>query len=44
MSRFINRKSIVGVVIALTLVAAFAGGIALRGSGTQPMHQGRTKS
>ncbi len=34
MSRIINRRSITGVVIALTLVAAFVGGITLRGSGT----------
>ncbi|HEY6540663.1 MAG TPA: hypothetical protein VIZ18_06985, partial [Ktedonobacteraceae bacterium] len=33
MSRFFNRKSITGIAIVLALVAAFAGGIALRGSG-----------
>ncbi len=34
MSRFVNRKSILSVLVALTLVVAFAGGIFLRGSGT----------
>lgn len=42
MSRLINRRSIIGIVIALTLVAAFAGGIALRGSGTQAHASGTT--
>ena len=34
MSRFINRKSAITLIIALTLVAAFVGGVALRGGGT----------
>src|SRR5579859_4488353 len=34
MSRFINRKSVLSLLIALTLVAAFTGGILLRGSPT----------
>jgi hypothetical protein len=34
MSRFLNRKSILSVLVALTLVVAFAGGVLLRGSAT----------
>jgi len=34
MSRFVNRKSVLSVVVALTLVTAFAGGVIVRGSGT----------
>ena len=35
MSRFINRKSVLSLIVALTLVAAFAGGLLLR-NGTTP--------
>ena len=38
MSRFVSRKSILSVVVALTLVSAFAGGLVLRGSVTQAAH------
>ncbi len=38
MSRFVNRKSILSIVVALTLVVAFAGGIFLRGSATHAAH------
>jgi hypothetical protein len=34
MSRFINRKSIVSLLVALTLVAGFSAGISLRGGAT----------
>ena len=36
MSRFINRKSVLSLIVALTLVAAFAGGLLLR-NGTTPV-------
>src|SRR5437588_10044421 len=35
MSRFMNRKSLLSLIVALTLVAAFAGGLLLR-NGTTP--------
>ena len=38
MSRFVSRKSILSVVVALTLVSAFAGGLVLRGSVTPAAH------
>ena len=38
MSRFVNRKSILSVVVALTLVVAFAGGVFLRVSATHAAH------
>jgi hypothetical protein len=38
MSRFLNRKGILSVLVALTLVIAFAGGIFLRGSATHAAH------
>src|SRR2546425_5835240 len=38
MNRFVNRKSILSVLVALTLVVAFAGGVVLRGSATQAAH------
>src|SRR5437016_8607689 len=38
MSRFVNRKSILSVLIAFTLVVAFAGGVFLRGSATHAAH------
>src|SRR6266566_3161236 len=43
MSRFVNRKCILSVVVALTLVAAFAGGVVLRGSGTHALASGGTR-
>ena len=43
MSRFVNRKSIISVLVALTLVAAFAGGVFLRGSGTRAHASGGTR-
>ncbi len=38
MSRFINRKSIISILVALTLVVAFASGVFLRGSATNTVH------
>jgi hypothetical protein len=35
MKRFVNRKSILSVVVALTLIVAFTGGILLRGHTSQ---------
>jgi hypothetical protein len=43
MSRFANRKSIIGLVIALTLVVTFAGGVFLRSSGTHAHAAGSQK-
>ncbi len=43
MSRFVNRKSIISVLVALTLVAAFAGGVFLRGSGMRAHASGGTR-
>jgi hypothetical protein len=44
MSRFVNRKSIISVLVALTLVVAFAGGIFMRGSGTNTAHAASGKT
>src|SRR6266571_2499185 len=44
MSRFVNRKSILSVLVALTLVVAFAGGVFLRGSVTQAAHASSGKT
>src|SRR5258708_36913750 len=43
MSRFVNRRSIISVLITLTLVAAFASGIFLRGSVTPTHASGGTR-
>lgn len=42
MSRFLNRKSIIGIAIALALVAAFAGGMVLHGNSTAARASGPT--
>ncbi|HEX9133736.1 MAG TPA: hypothetical protein VF844_15705 [Ktedonobacteraceae bacterium] len=44
MSRFLNRKGILSVLVALTLVIAFAGGIFLRGSAAHAASGTTTKS
>src|SRR2546421_3929627 len=44
MSRFINRKSILSVLVAFTLVVAFAAGLMLRGSVTQAAHAASGKT
>jgi hypothetical protein len=44
MSRFLNRKGILSVLVALTLVIAFAGGIFLRGSATHAAHAASGKT
>jgi hypothetical protein len=44
MSRFVNRKSILSVVVALSLVVAFAGGIFWRGSATNAVHAASGKT
>jgi hypothetical protein len=44
MNRFVNRKSILSVLVALTLVVAFAGGVFLRGSGTNAAHAASGKT
>ena len=44
MSRFVNRKSILSVLVALILVVAFAGGVFLRGSVTQAAHASSGKT
>ena len=44
MSRFVNRKSILSVVIALILVIAFAGGVLVRGSGTSVRASGGSQT
>jgi hypothetical protein len=38
MSRFLNRKGILSILVALTLVIAFAGGIFMRGSASNAAH------
>ena len=42
MKRFVNRKSILSVVVALTLIVAFTGGILLRGHTSQAASSGKT--
>src|SRR2546428_816124 len=43
MSRFLNRKGILSVLVALTLIVAFAGGVLLRGSATHAHASGGTR-
>ena len=44
MKRFVNRKSILSVVVALTLIVAFTGGILLRGHSASAASGPTTKS
>jgi hypothetical protein len=44
MKRFVNRKSILSVVVALTLIVAFTGGILLRGHSASAASVPTTKS
>src|SRR5215469_10394774 len=44
MKRFVNRKSILSVVVALTLIVAFTGGILLRGRSAGAQSVPTTKS